>query len=210
MTFKDGTNSCYSPKLAVPVLTNSCPITTADLTSLSGTATNKPGSGGTISFHTSSVASSGNMVASASDTATGTYYDTFFDSTNKCYSDTTAPVMGVTTSCVQLMITKSTVIEVKNLDPVPTTASSIILALYSNTSGDQTGIKPDATYTITGVLLPGQSALIKSSGATVTTIQSPVGKTNAGITAFTGGDDIINLSPNCLGKPFRSYRKLYR
>uniref|UniRef100_UPI003D6A0B69 DUF4347 domain-containing protein n=1 Tax=Kordia sp. TaxID=1965332 RepID=UPI003D6A0B69 len=89
----------------------------------------------------------------------------------------------------------NTVIELTNLSGTTITAGNINLVFFSNTSGDQTGVIPTATYTVVGALAPNQSVLIESSGFTGANINnSPIREINAGVTGFSGGDDLIVLS----------------
>lgn len=102
MAFKDTSANCYSPTYPVPVLTNSCPTTTVDLTTLDTTETNNPGNGVTVSFHTGPTASTANLVGTATAVTSGTYYAAFYDSANNCYSDNTSPILVVMNSCIPL------------------------------------------------------------------------------------------------------------
>ncbi|MGH1388319.1 MAG: hypothetical protein ACRBBL_26595, partial [Kordia sp.] len=87
------------------------------------------------------------------------------------------------------------VIELTNIDTNSITAGSINLVYYANVSGDQTGVTPTATYTVTGSLAPNQSVLIESTGLSGVNINNaPIREVNAGITAFDAGNDILILS----------------
>jgi gliding motility-associated-like protein len=107
--FFDATNNCYSksgtlttplvvsitscpnpcqagpiaPKVSQEVLTNICPSTTANLTTI--TASNTP-SGTVLQWHTGVPATSFNKVTNPSAVLGGTYYAVFFDATHNCYS----------------------------------------------------------------------------------------------------------------------------
>lgn len=203
MAFKDAANNCYSPTVAVPVLSNICFNTGADLTSLDTSETNNPGSGVTLSFHTSVTASAGNLVNDSSSASNGIYYAAFFDSINNCYSENTTPVLVVTSTCAKIMLTQiyhsstlGKVIEVTNIDAsLSAPANAINIALFSNKTGAQIDVTPDNVYTVVGALLPGQSALIKTGSLSgVSIIKSPVEELESNITSFDGGDDILILT----------------
>jgi gliding motility-associated-like protein len=80
-------NPCKSgpiaPKLSQEVLTNNCPTTSADLTSI--TSSNTP-SGAVLQWHSGVPATSANKVQNPSQVLSGTYYAVFYDATNNCYS----------------------------------------------------------------------------------------------------------------------------
>jgi hypothetical protein len=91
--------SCIAGTLA-PVLSSTskagvCPSTTIDLTSI--TASNLP-AGTVLTWHTGSVASGSNKVSAPGSVSGGTYYASFFDSANNCYSPTTL-VTATAASC---------------------------------------------------------------------------------------------------------------
>ena len=89
----------------------------------------------------------------------------------------------------------NTAIELTNISGSTINGGTINLALFSDTSGDQTGVSPSATYTVAGNLLANQSVLIESVGFTgANIINSPIEEVNASITGFSGGNDIITLS----------------
>ncbi|WP_162179429.1 Ig-like domain-containing protein [Polaribacter sp. Hel1_85] len=87
-------------------------------------------------------------------------------------------------------------IEITNIhgdDSIP--AYSIKIQLYKNKTGDQTGVTPDVTFTVTSELSPGQSVIFGNSANVVTNINSgAVSVTNDDLTDFDGADDIITLS----------------
>ncbi len=83
-------------------------------------------------------------------------------------------------------------IEITNHTTENLPANSINLALYKNTSGDQTNVTPSATFTITEEITAKSVFLIKNSSAVLT----PTGviTTDDAITDFEGGDDILIIS----------------
>jgi hypothetical protein len=91
-----GTNT---PTLSATTLSNVCPVTTADLTSI--TASNTP-AGTSLTWHTATPATTANLVASSNSVPAGTYYAAFYDATNDCYSGTTS---GTATTSVVVTIT---------------------------------------------------------------------------------------------------------
>ncbi|MDT7830920.1 Calx-beta domain-containing protein [Flavobacteriaceae bacterium S356] len=88
------------------------------------------------------------------------------------------------------------VIELTNIGTVTTIPENTLhLCLFTNASGDQTGVTPSAVYTIPFSLAPATTILVESSGLSgVTIINSPTREVNAAITNFEGGDDIIIIS----------------
>ena len=80
-----------APALSATSISNVCPATTANLTSI--TASNKP-SGTTLSWHTASPATTANEI-SGNMVAGGTYYASFYDSVGNCYSPTTAVTVTI-------------------------------------------------------------------------------------------------------------------
>ena len=89
-----------APALSSTTKVGVCPSTTIDLTSI--TASNLP-AGTLLTWHTGSSASGANKVANPSAVASGTYYASFFDSANNCYSPTTL-VTATAASCASGVI----------------------------------------------------------------------------------------------------------
>ena len=89
-----------APALSSTTKVGVCPSTTIDLTSI--TASNLP-AGTVLTWHTGSIASGTNKVANPSAVAGGTYYASFFDSANNCYSPTTL-VTATSASCASGVI----------------------------------------------------------------------------------------------------------
>ena len=91
-----------APTLSATTITNTCPATTVDLTTI--TASNTPANT-TLTWHTATPATDANKIA-AGDLATrpaGTYFAAFFDATNNCYSgsagNATTQVVASLNSC---------------------------------------------------------------------------------------------------------------
>jgi len=96
----DATNNCYSP-VSEPIyvamcLTNTCPSTTVDLTTHT---TGTPPPSTTLQWHTSNVPSSGTLVSTPNAVSAGTYYATYFDAANNCYSPVSTPISVTINSC---------------------------------------------------------------------------------------------------------------
>ncbi|NIJ44601.1 hypothetical protein FHR24_001040 [Wenyingzhuangia heitensis] len=84
-------------------------------------------------------------------------------------------------------------IEITNNSINKISSNTIIVALYKNTSGNQTGIAPAATYTVNRALNTGQSVIIKSSNSVLGNInETPI--TNNDITDFNNGNDILIIT----------------
>ena len=113
--FYDAINNCYSnstpvyatvtpccqagtsaPSFRTTDVTNICPLSTVDLTSL--LVTNKP-AGAVLEFHTSSSVSAANKINLNAAVSAGTYYAVFYDALNNCYSSTTAVKATITPCC---------------------------------------------------------------------------------------------------------------
>ena len=89
-----------SPTLSATTLTNVCPATTADLTSI--TASNTP-VGTTLTWHTATPATTANLVTDETMVAAGTYHAAFFDATNNCYSGTGGDGSATTSAAVTIV-----------------------------------------------------------------------------------------------------------
>ncbi len=73
-----------APNLNMTTISNVCPATIADLTSI--TASNTPPGTISLTWHTSTPATANNLVPDATMVGAGTYHAAFYDSTNECYS----------------------------------------------------------------------------------------------------------------------------
>ncbi|MGY5354207.1 GEVED domain-containing protein [Wenyingzhuangia sp. IMCC45467] len=83
-------------------------------------------------------------------------------------------------------------IEITNKSTSTIATNTLIVALFQNTSGDQTGIIPTATYTVNTSLASGATTLIKSNTSSINV--SPITPLdNNNVTAFDNGDDIIAI-----------------
>ena len=87
-------------------------------------------------------------------------------------------------------------IEVTNIGAVQIPGGTFTLNLFSNNSGDMTGLTPSASYTITSPLNANQSIVIENSvGGSFSNINSgAISIIDDSITNFGDGDDIIILS----------------
>ena len=113
--FHDVLNDCYSntteiratitpccnagiiaPNLNTTTIVNSCPIATANLTTIS--ANNTP-IGAVLEWHTSANISASNKVNSLTSVSAGVYFAVFFDALNNCYSNASAAVNVAVSSC---------------------------------------------------------------------------------------------------------------
>ncbi len=103
-----GCSICFAgsdvPVLSSTTITNTCPASTIDLTSI--TASNTP-SGITLTYHTGTPATNVNKISTpTAQAATGTYYAAFYDATVDCYSgpnngdgSATTEITATTTNC---------------------------------------------------------------------------------------------------------------
>lgn len=70
-------------------------------------------------------------------------------------------------------------------------SNKIALALFSNVSGDLTGVIPDETFFINTTINPGSSIVVKSLGASVNVLSGTTTIENSAITNFDENDIII-------------------
>jgi hypothetical protein len=85
-------------------------------------------------------------------------------------------------------------IEITNINNIDAISSNkIALALYKDTSGDQTNIVPSATYLVNSNINPGESILIKKPSSTITNTIGTVIE-NSSITDFDNNDDILIIT----------------
>lgn len=83
-------------------------------------------------------------------------------------------------------------IEITNIGNTTIPTNTLIIALYKDKTGDQTGVLPTKTYTLNTELTSGASALIKASGSSVNyPTVTPLVDDN--VTDFDGGNDIITI-----------------
>ncbi|MDB4226378.1 T9SS type A sorting domain-containing protein, partial [Flavobacteriaceae bacterium] len=87
-------------------------------------------------------------------------------------------------------------IEVTNIGAGQIPGGTFTLNLFSNNSGDMTGLTPSASYTITSTLNANQSIVIENNaGGGFSNINSgAISITNDNITNFSDGNDILVLS----------------
>ncbi|MDO3695493.1 GEVED domain-containing protein [Wenyingzhuangia sp. chi5] len=83
-------------------------------------------------------------------------------------------------------------IEITNKGAATIPTNTVIVALYKNTSGDQTGISPSETYIVNTSLDPGATTLIKSNTSSIN-VQPITPLDNNNVTNFDGADDIIAI-----------------
>jgi Secretion system C-terminal sorting domain len=147
-TFYDLTANCYSPvrnlsvsataccnagtsspALNVSSLSNVCPATTANLSTV--TASNTP-AGTSLEWHTSATPSALTKITTTTAVIAGTYYATFYDATNRCYSPT-RNLNVITTACCNAG-TSSPTLNVSSLSNVcPATTANLSTVTASNT-----------------------------------------------------------------------------
>ena len=78
-------------------------------------------------------------------------------------------------------------IEISNSSEETIDANTLILALFQNATGDQSGVTPSATYTIPVSISSKSSVLIKNASAVLNNYQTSP-QTDDNITNFDGGD----------------------
>ncbi|MCG1036252.1 T9SS type A sorting domain-containing protein, partial [Polaribacter sargassicola] len=113
---------------------------------------------------------------------------------NLDYRDTTVDGVAMITQVYQFENERW--IEVTNISTTNSIAANLInIQLYNSKTGDQTGILPDVTYTVSSELAVGQSVIIGNGTNSITNINNnAVVVTNVNLTNIEGADDIITLS----------------
>lgn len=131
------------PTLNNTTLTNACPATSVNLNTV--TSSNTPVNT-VLQFHTSATPSVATLVSNTSISSTGTYYATFYDAANVCYSPTTAIVVTIN-SCDSATIVNDAVttpyntpvtIDVKANDTVVCTGTKTYELVGSNVTAEGT------------------------------------------------------------------------
>ena len=175
------TNCCQSgsasPSLSKTALSNTCPTTTADLTTI--TASNKPiPSNVSLEWHTATPTTSANKVSNAAAVAAGTYYGVFYDATNNCYSGsgtgTTAVTVSITSPCITPLVV---------LGPVGKTGATGASEI-GNAATEQAPSGGTSPYTYTNGI--ADAACTGIAGATA------LPSANIGVTSGTGAYTIAN------------------
>lgn len=95
-TFYDSVNNCYSPTTKVKVITNTCPITTVNLNSYTSST---PPIGTVLQWHTSRTPSVATLVVNPALVGVGTYFATYYDAVNNCYSPVSSPIIVTQSLC---------------------------------------------------------------------------------------------------------------
>ncbi|KAB7732922.1 tandem-95 repeat protein [Rudanella paleaurantiibacter] len=114
------TNCCLvtgiTPVLSTTAITNSCPVTTINLSAI--TASNAPAST-SLTWHSGTPATAANQLLSITAVSAGTYFAAFFDPINNCYSGTAVtPVTATTVSCAQPPIARGDIANTNVNTPV--------------------------------------------------------------------------------------------
>ncbi|WP_405608632.1 T9SS type A sorting domain-containing protein [Polaribacter sp. Asnod1-A03] len=120
---------------------------------------------------------------------------TNYNSTYNTYAlDNTINVCGVPMITQVYQTSTERWIEITNIDESNFIAeNATIIALFKNTSGDQTGNTPNAYISNSNIINPGQSILI-SAGSVTNKVSSSSEIVNTNVTDFMDADDIITLS----------------
>lgn len=125
----------YAPPVVATKLTNICPATTANLSSLIyGSIPN----GTVITWHTGSPASSANKVANPASVSAGTYYASYYHSVSNTFSPTSSAVTISTVSCTGTIVTAPCPGFTASLDNVITTSAPLNTVLTWHTGSPAT------------------------------------------------------------------------
>jgi hypothetical protein len=136
-----------------------------------------------------------NIIASNFASATGSSYDGLL--TNMSGTEwTMSTAMGIILITQVYQSTGKKMIEVTNIGGVQIPGNTYSLNLFTNTSGDMTGILPSVSYAIISPLNANQSIVIENSfGSGFNNINSgAISITDDNITNFSGANDILILS----------------
>lgn len=195
-----------APTLSTSTITNVCPATTVDLTTI--TASNLPAST-TLTWHTATPATTANKITTPSAVAAGTYYAAFFDATNDCYSGTggdgsaTTVVTATTTTCAALTANNPTTQTVSGGQVYTGNAGTELAPTggtgpytYSNGSSDPACINPGGAT----ALPPASNLTVTNSTTGAYTYTAP---TVAGTYFFCiKVCDSTSPTPNCVVKTY--------
>ncbi|CAN1578581.1 Bacterial TSP3 repeat [Spirosomataceae bacterium] len=123
-----------APNLSATSISNVCPATTVNLTSI--TASNTPANT-TLTWHSGTPATTANKITGTA-VAAGTYYAAFFDATNNCYSGTSGSATTAVTVTITICCPTITNTTGNNVNPSAcgtATGSVKICGLTANASG---------------------------------------------------------------------------
>ncbi|ARV05438.1 hypothetical protein BTO04_01450 [Polaribacter sp. SA4-10] len=130
-----------------------------------------------------------------------TYYKRIATSvTNSCTAESNVITVTILTLSGIPMITQvyqfgnEKWIEITNISSNTINANEIKVILFKDKIRDQTDKLPDATYSVTSVLAPGQSVLIKNTLSTNITNINGAPLIDDNLTDIDGGNDMISLS----------------
>jgi hypothetical protein len=123
-----------APNLSATSISNVCPATTVNLTSI--TASNTPANT-TLTWHSGTPATTANKITGTAVSA-GTYFAAFFDATNNCYSGTSGSATTAVTVTITICCPTITNTTGNNVNPSAcgtATGSVKICGLTANASG---------------------------------------------------------------------------
>ncbi|MEZ0484672.1 hypothetical protein [Fibrella aquatica] len=149
--FFDATNNCFSgtavtpvtattvacckvgslaPALSTQQITNACPATTIDLSTI--TSSNTP-VGTSLTWHTASPATVTNRITTITSVTAGIYYAAFFDAAANCYSNfAVTPVQATTVVCCTLGTLAPTLSTQTKTNTCPATTIDLSTITVSN------------------------------------------------------------------------------
>jgi len=131
-----------APVFRTRTLSNRCPATTANLTTLP--VASQP-FGTTLTWHTGTPATNANTVSNPAAVGPGTYYGAFYDAVGNCYSPTT-PILVTITECVaDLQVTKTADVRTASV------GSNVTFTITATNNGTS----PATGVTVTDVLPVG-------------------------------------------------------
>ncbi|WP_341226129.1 T9SS type A sorting domain-containing protein [uncultured Arcticibacterium sp.] len=198
-----------APNLSSTNISNGCGETSVNLGTIS--ADNTP-DGTVLTWHTASPPTNANKISNLNISSSGTYYATFYDSENDCYSASntmvTVTIVNVPTTPSSLNASPSSICEGASSNLTGTCSVGTINWYQNNTSGTLVGtgsplsVSPSATTNYVATCKSASPACESSpsSAITVTVNPTPTAPTiTAGNTQICQGNSTKLTATGCSG-----------
>lgn len=122
-----------APALSTTSINNVCPNQNVNLSPIS--TSNQP-MNTTLTWHSTTPANGSTVITNISSLGAGTYYAAFYDTTNNCYSPTTAVTANVNVCTSDLVVSKS----VNNTNPTYNSNVTFTIKAKNNGTSPATGV----------------------------------------------------------------------